>query len=136
MLSLSDKALFNPPSMRAAIDAQLRRRRIARPADIATYVRLICASVAAGHASAAAALRQLSGKSFGRVLMVGGGSQNRLLCQATADASGLPVSSYSLEGAAVGNLAAQLIALGEVRDIAAFRGIYSRQLKATEYYPQ
>jgi rhamnulokinase len=136
LLSLSDKALFNPPSMRAAIDAQLRRRRIARPADIATYVRLICASVAAGHASAAAALRQLSGKSFGRVLMVGGGSQNRLLCQATADASGLPVSSYSLEGAAVGNLAAQLIALGEVRDIAAFRGIYSRQLKATEYYPQ
>jgi rhamnulokinase len=136
LLSLSDKALFNPESMRAAIDGQLRRRRIRVPASLAGYVRLICSSVAAGHAAAAAAFRQLSGKSFARVLMVGGGSQNRLLCQATADASGLPVSSYSLEGAAVGNLAAQLIALGEVRDIADFRGIYSRQLRATEYYPR
>jgi rhamnulokinase len=122
--------------MRHAIDAQLAGRGAKPPRDIAGYVRLICASLAAGHADAAGALRRLSGKSFQRILMVGGGSQNRLLCQATADASGLPVASYALEGAAVGNVAAQLVALGEVRDNAAFRRIYSRQLKAAEYYPR
>jgi len=136
LLDLGDTALFNPRSMRTAIDAQLRRGRARAPQDIAGYARLICSSVARGHASAAAALGRLSGKPFQRVLMVGGGSQNRLLCQATADASRLPVASYSLEGAAVGNLAAQLVALGEVRDIAAFRGKYSRQLRVTQYHPR
>jgi rhamnulokinase len=67
---------------------------------------------------------------------VGGGSQNRLLCQATADASGLPVVSHKLEGAAVGNIAAQLVALGEVPSHAAFREAYSRQLKGVAYLPR
>jgi len=136
LLDLGDASLFNPASMRGAIDAQLRRRRAPIPRDLARYARLICASVAAGHASAAAALSGLSGKAFGRILMVGGGSQNRLLCQATADAASLPVKSYALEGAAVGNIAAQLVALGEVRDHASFRRKYSRQLEPAEYYPR
>jgi rhamnulokinase len=82
------------------------------------------------------ALERLSGRAFGRILIVGGGSQNRLLCQATADASGLPVASYSLEGAAVGNIAAQLVALGEVADNAAFRAAYARQLERVAYSPR
>jgi rhamnulokinase len=135
LLDLRDPALFNPPSMRDAIDRQLKGRGARPPRDVAGYARLICSSVAAGHADAAGALQRLSGKAFRRILMVGGGSQNRLLCQATADASGLPVASYALEGAAVGNIAMQLVALGEVRDIRAFRRIYSRQLRAAEYYP-
>jgi rhamnulokinase len=136
LLNLGDAGLFNPSSMRSAIDAQLARNGARPPRDTAGYVRLICSSVARGHADAAGALGRLSGKRFGRILMVGGGSQNRLLCQATADASALPVASYALEGAAVGNIAAQLVALGEVRDNAAFRRIYSRQLKVAEYYPR
>jgi rhamnulokinase len=136
LLDLGDATLFNPRSMRASIDTQLESQRTRVPSDIAGYARLICSSVAQGHASAAAALGRLSGKPFKRILMVGGGSQNRLLCQETANASGLPVASYLLEGAAVGNLAAQLIALGEVRDIAAFRGKYSRQLRVAQYHPR
>jgi rhamnulokinase len=48
----------------------------------------------------------------------------------------MPVDSYSLEGAAVGNIAAQLVALGAVQDNASFRSIYSRQLKRTSYLPR
>ncbi|MEO7597906.1 MAG: FGGY-family carbohydrate kinase, partial [Opitutus sp.] len=66
---------------------------------------------------------------------VGGGSKNRLLCQATADASGLPVVSFSLEGTAVGNIATQLIALGAVKDLPTFRQLLSRDLKQTVYQP-
>jgi rhamnulokinase len=136
LLDLSDSALFNPASMRAAIDVQLKGRGRRIPKDLAGYARLICASLGNGHADAVHALERLSGRTFKRIMIVGGGSQNRLLCQSTADFSGLPVDSYTLEGAAVGNIAAQLVALGEIPDHAAFRAMYSRQLKAVPYFPR
>jgi rhamnulokinase len=135
LLDLSDASLFNPQSMRAAIDRQLRRRGGRPPGDLAGYTRLVCASLGRGHADAVGVLGRLAGRSFKRILIVGGGSQNRLLCQATADASGLPVASFSLEGTAVGNIAAQLVALGAVADHAAFRRVLSRQLRAADYRP-
>jgi rhamnulokinase len=136
LLDLSDPTLFNPRDMRAAIDAQLGRRRAKPPGKLAGYVRLICASLGGGHAAAVRSLERLAGRRSRRILMVGGGSQNRLLCQATADACGLPVASYSLEGAAVGNIAAQLVALGEVSDTAAFRAVFARQLARVAYNPR
>jgi rhamnulokinase len=136
LLDLDDATLFNPPSMRAAIDSHLRKVGARPPRDFAGYVRLICSSLGRGHADAVRAFERLADRRFKRILIVGGGSQNRLLCQATADASGLPVASYSLEGAAVGNLAAQLVALGEVRDHAAFRSFFSLQLKEVKYSPR
>jgi rhamnulokinase len=135
LLDLADGGLFNPPSMRAAIDAQLKRSRCKPPRDLPGYVQLICRSLGRGHADSVRSIERLSGRSFQRILAVGGGSQNRLLCQSTADASGLPVASFSLEGSAVGNIAAQLVALGAVKDNASFRAIYSRQLKRTPYSP-
>ena len=87
----------------------------------------------------AAALRsfeELSGQRFRRILMVGGGARNRLLCQATADAAGLPLHAYALEGTAVGNLASQLIALRAVRDLPAFRALLAGQLPGTVYLPR
>jgi rhamnulokinase len=136
LLDLGDASLFNPPSMRAAIDAQLKRSGGRPPRDLVGYVSLICSSLGLGHAKAAQAIGRLSGRTFSRILAVGGGSRNRLLCQATADAAGLPVDSYSLEGAAVGNIAAQLVALGAVADHASFRSVYARQLKRTSYRPR
>lgn len=136
LLDVKDPAFANPPSMKAAIDAQLKRRRHSLPKNLAGYVRLICASLGRGHADVIRTFMQLSGRSFRRILMVGGGSKNRLLCQATADAAGLPVVSYSLEGTAVGNLANQLIALGAVKNLAAFRATLASDLKQTIYQPK
>jgi rhamnulokinase len=136
LLDVSDTSLFNPSDMRAAINAQLRKRGVRAPRHLAGYVRLVCASLGRGHAEALASLESLAGQTLRRILMVGGGSQNSLLCQATADACGRPVASYSLEGAAVGNIASQLVALGEVAGIAAFRAAYSRQLRPKLYLPR
>jgi rhamnulokinase len=136
LLDVSDPAFVNPASMRAAIDAQLKRRGLPVPRNLAAYVRLICDSLGRGHANALRNFEKLSGKSFRRILMVGGGAKNALLCQATADAAGLPLFAYSIEGSAVGNLASQLIALGAVRDLAAFRAHLARQLTATTYTPR
>jgi rhamnulokinase len=136
LLDLPFAEFANPPSMRAAIDAQLRKRKLPVPKTLAAYTRLICDSLGRGHADALRAFERLAGRKFQRILIVGGGSKNRLLCQATADAAGLPVVSCQLEGTAVGNLASQLIALKAVKNLATFRAHFARQLKTTTYMPR
>ena len=136
ILDVTDPAFANPPSMKAAIDAQLKRCGLKAPRDLAGYVRLICDSLGRGHADVIKTFEKLSGRKFARILMVGGGSKNSLLCQATADASGLPVHSFALEGSVVGNLANQLIALKAVKNLAAFRASLATDLKQTVYKPE
>lgn len=136
LLDVTDPAFTNPKSMKAAIDAQLKKRRVAPPKNLAGYTRLICESLGRGHADAKAAFERMSGRSFKRILVVGGGSKNRLLCQATADAAGVPVVSFVLEGTAVGNLARQLIALGAVKNLPTFRVLFGKTLKQTIYTPR
>jgi rhamnulokinase len=135
LLDVTDPTFANPVSMKAAIDAQLKRRKLAAPKNLAAYTRLICDSLGRGHADAKAVFERLTGRKFNRVLMVGGGSKNRLLCQATANATGLAVVSFNLEGTAVGNLASQLIALGAVKDLRTFRRLLGATLKRKIYEP-
>ncbi len=136
LLDTADAAFTNPPSMRAAIDAQLKHHRAPPPKNLAGYLRLICDSLGRSHAQALRAFEGMTGRKFRRILIVGGGSKNRLLCQATADAAGVPVVSFNLEGTAVGNLASQLVALGAVPDLATFRGHLAANLKQTIYAPR
>lgn len=135
LLDVTAAAFVNPPSMKAAIDAQLQKRGLSAPKNLAGYVRLICDSLGQGHADAIHAFERLAGRKFQRILIVGGGSKNRLLCQATADASGLPVHAFTLEGTAVGNIASQLVALRAVRNRTEFRAHFAKQLKPTVYHP-
>ena len=135
LLDVADPAFANPPSMRSAIDAHLKRHGGRPPQNLAGYVRLICDSLGRGHANAKANFEKMTGRKFARILVVGGGSRNRLMCQATADRAGIPVVSFSLEGTAVGNIARQLIALGAVKDLAAFRALLGRYLEQTTYAP-
>jgi len=135
LLDLGDAALFNPPSMREAIDRHLRRKKAPPPRNLSGYTRLICDSLGRDHARAMAAFEGMIGRKFRRILMVGGGARNRLLAQATADAGAVPVVCYRLEGTAVGNLARQFVALGAVRNLRAFRRHLAGTLIQTVHQP-
>jgi rhamnulokinase len=136
LLDVTDPAFTNPKSMKAAIDAQLKRRKLPAPKTLAAYTRLICDSLGRGHADAMRAFEKMAGKKFRRILIVGGGSKNRLLCQATANAAGIPVVSFALEGTAVGNIASQLIALRAVKDLPTFRRLLGATLAKKIYAPR
>lgn len=135
LLDVVDPAFTNPTSMKAAIDAQLKKRKLPAPKNLAAYTRLICDSLGRGHADAMRAFEKMAGKKFKRILIVGGGSKNRLLCQATANAAEIPVVSFALEGTAVGNIASQLITLKAVKDLPTFRRLLGANLKQTVYAP-
>ena len=68
--------------------------------------------------------------------MVGGGIQNNLLCQFTADAIGRPVKAGPVEGTALGNLMGQLIATGELGSVAEGRQVIAASVDMASYEPQ
>jgi len=67
---------------------------------------------------------------------VGGGCQNALLCQLTADATGLPVWAGPVEASALGNLVVQARTLGWVSDLVEARRLVERSFPLVEYQPR
>ncbi len=68
--------------------------------------------------------------------IVGGGTQNTLLNQMTANATGLPVITGPIEATVIGNALVQLIALGEIANISQARQIVAEMDELQRYEPQ
>lgn len=79
----------------------------------------------------------LAGKDVDVVHIVGGGSQNELLCQLTADAVGVPVLAGPAEAAALGNGLVQARSLGaDLQDLASMRALVRRTHEVRRYEPR
>ena len=103
-----DDPVFLPPgNMPSRIAAALEAAGHGVPDSPAGMVRCILDSLAAAFAATVATAERLSGVNVTVIHVVGGGSQNRLLCQLTADAAGLPVIAGPVEATALGNLLVQ-----------------------------
>lgn len=77
-----------------------------------------------------------TGKHFSMINMIGGGIQSRLLCQMTANASKRKVLAGPVEATALGNIAVQLMTLGEIKDVEEARRIIANSEQTNEYIPQ
>ena len=78
----------------------------------------------------------LAGRRFSRLHAGGGGIQNKLLAQATADALGVEVVAGPVEATSCGNLVAQMIATGHIPDLAAGRRIIRNSFDFETYQPK
>jgi rhamnulokinase len=109
----ADDPVFIPPGdMPARIATWLTSRGLPAPSGPAEVVRCILDSLAIAYRRALLAAQSLSGHHADVVHIVGGGSRNELLCQLTADATGLPVVAGPAEATALGNILVQARALG------------------------
>lgn len=104
-----DPSLSAPGDMPGRIAALLGDRA---PSSRPAFARSIVESIAAAFARAVRTAAALSGRELDSIHLVGGGSLNRLLCQATADRTGLPVLAGPVEATALGNVLVQARALG------------------------
>ncbi len=84
----------------------------ARMDDPAFFTRSVMESLADAYADAVEQLAQITGHTPSRIAIVGGGSNNRLLCQLTADRTGLAVTAGPAEATALGNALIQARAVG------------------------
>ena len=80
-------------------------------------------------------LQKCTGKTFEAIHMVGGGTKDRFLCQMTADATNVPVIAGPIEATAAGNIAVQLIAAGEIKDLKEAREIIADSFSVQEFTP-
>lgn len=113
-INADDPAFTAPDNMPDRIRAAVRNTGAVLPDRPAAVVRCIMDSLAAGYARTLADAERLTGRSTSVVHIVGGGSQNRLLCQLTADATGKPVIAGPVEATAQGNVLVQARAAGVV----------------------
>ena len=122
-----------PERIRAAVNAtggELETRQ-------AAVVRCILDSLAASYATTVRQAAQLSGKPVDVIHIVGGGSQNELLCQLTANATGLPVVAGPVEATALGNVLVQARAAGAAPTaLQDLRSIVAASHPGTRYVPQ
>ena len=81
-------------------------------------------------------LEELIGGEIKTIHIVGGGAQNRLLCQMTADACNRRVVAGPVEATAIGNLMMQAVARGAVGSISQAREIVRTSFAAQEFRPK
>ncbi|MDR6723700.1 rhamnulokinase [Paenibacillus amylolyticus] len=108
----------------------------AQPQDQGAIARSILESLALKYRRVLGWTEQLSKQSFNGLHMVGGGIQNRLLCQWTANSIGKPVWAGPAEGSAIGNMAVQWMASGAFKDIWEARRAIRDSFPITTYEPQ
>jgi sugar (pentulose or hexulose) kinase len=81
-------------------------------------------------------VQEVSNQPVSVLHIVGGGTQNKLLNQMTANATGLPVVTGPIEATVIGNAVVQLITLGEIADLEQGRAIVANMDELQRYEPQ
>ncbi|MEW1806668.1 rhamnulokinase family protein [Pseudarthrobacter sp. NPDC080039] len=111
-INADDPYFIAPDNMPERIRAAVRRTGDVLPDHPAAITRCIMDSLASGYARTITAAERLAGRAVEVVHVVGGGSQNTLLCQLTANATGRPVVAGPVEATALGNVLVQARAAG------------------------
>jgi rhamnulokinase len=106
------------------------------PSEVGGIVRCVLESLALKYQEVLLILKELTGRPVTTLHLVGGGSQNELLNQFTASATGLPVVAGPVEATVLGNALVQLISLGEIADLAQARQIVAGLDGLRRYEPQ
>jgi rhamnulokinase len=118
-----DELFLAPGDMPARIADACRAVGQPAPADQGEIVRSVLVSLACKYRLVLARLEAVSGRRVDVIHVIGGGSQNRLLCQLTADLTGRPVLAGPVEATALGNVLVQARATGELGSLGEVRAL-------------
>ena len=136
LFNADDPCFLAPGNMPARICRWFIDHGMRAPASPAGIVRVIIESLADAFASNVHGAAELSGVHVEAIHIVGGGARNPLLCQATADRSGLPVIAGPVEATALGNAVVQARAVGFISgDLETLRGLVARHHPPKRYEP-
>ncbi|WP_062520909.1 rhamnulokinase [Demequina silvatica] len=133
----NDEAFMAPGDMPARVAGWLGARGFRVPGSRAETARCIIESLAQAFADAVHDAAALSAQDVRRIHITGGGSLNDLLCQRTADRSGLPVMAGPVEATAIGNVLIQGRAIGAVSgSLESLRDLVARTFEPRVFTPK
>ena len=130
-----DPRFLHPPDMASAIADYCRATGQREPDAPGSFTRAILESLAFKYRVVLETLEELTGGGITEIQIIGGGSQNRLLNQFTADATGRTVVAGPAEATALGNIALQLVATGAVGSLAEARQTIARSFPVERFEP-
>ena len=126
---------LRPDDMTEAIAQECRRTGQPVPEEEGQFVRCALESLALRYRMVLGWLEELTGVKVRVIHVVGGGAQNALLNQFTADACGVPVIAGPVEATALGNVMVQAMADGDVGSLGDIRDVVRRSEAITEFHP-
>ncbi|MFA6714156.1 MAG: rhamnulokinase [Victivallaceae bacterium] len=135
-IDANDSSFLNPECMKTAINEYCTATGQLPPQSDGAYVRCALEGLGFLYRETLEQLRDIQKQQINRIHVIGGGCQDKLLCQITADATRLPVFAGPCEGTAAGNLIIQAIALGHIKDLAGARKIIADSFEIDTYKPE
>ncbi|MBI2441802.1 MAG: rhamnulokinase [Lentisphaerae bacterium] len=130
-----DQSFYNPANMEKAFNEYCIKTGQRVPTTRGGLVRMAYESLALKYRAINEDISAASGQETRQVHIVGGGSQNELLNQFTADALALPVSAGPAEATAVGNIMVQALGLGMISSLHDALPIIKRAFPIREFKP-
>ncbi|MBW4841302.1 MAG: rhamnulokinase, partial [Paenibacillaceae bacterium] len=136
LIDSNDDRFLNPANMTEEIRRFCAATDQLVPDTPGEVARCIFDSLALSYDVYLKELERLTGQKPETLHIVGGGANNALLCQWTADVSGIPVAAGPTESTALGNLLVQMISSGAIRDIGEGRELIRRSFPIQTYVPR
>jgi len=136
VVDADDPEFLAPASMLAALREVCANSDQPVPQTMGEYALCVYDSLADDYARTVELLGALTGVAYTSINIVGGGSNNGYLNQATADACKLPVFAGPTEGTALGNLMVQFIYSNEYASLEEARAAIKKSFKIREYLPR
>lgn len=127
---------MNPENMENALMDYCRKHALHVPQTKAETVKCVLQSLAFKYRQAVEKLNRCLPSPIRCLNIIGGGSQNKLLNQLTADALDIPVYAGPAEATAIGNILTQAMAKEEIADLQELREIVCKSITPKIYYPK
>jgi len=106
------------------------------PQTVGEIMRCIYESLALKYRLTFEKLMDCTGKNYPVIHIIGGGTKDTLLCRMTASSCNRRVLAGPVEATVLGNIAVQLLARGDIKNIAQAREIIAGSENVAEYYPE
>ena len=134
-IDVDDSRFLKPDDMPEKITSYFRETDQKYKDEVGFIIRAILESLAFKYRSTIAEIEEITGQKIGRLHAVGGGIQNEVLSQLTADALGSEVIAGPIEGTVIGNIGVQAITTGAVKNLQEFREIVANSFELKSYRP-
>lgn len=129
-------SFFSTNEMISSIQSYCQKTNQVVPETPSELARCVYQSLALKYRWALERLEEIKGEPIDSLNIVGGGCQNLLLNQMTANAIQRPVITGPVEGASIGNLLTQAMSLGELANLEELREVVRNSVEVEEYFPE
>jgi len=135
IVDVNDDRFLKPENMVEEIRKYCEESKQTVPSTPGEVAKCVFDSLAASYKTAVAEIEEIFEKKFEKINVIGGGCQNEMLNQLIADVTGKEVNAGPVEATAIGNIAAQLMALEEIETIHDARSMIQKSFEVKKYVP-